>query len=253
MVVRGSHSTAHSLRTLGEGGVVIRGSRIPETAVPQGGAPVVSLVTQLMRVLRNSRILVYPPALMIKAESLKAQDILTACKLYAYEAAGLEMTYAGLGRDVGLATSEAHASVERCRRASLLTASNIVCRRNLRELLVVAVPYVYYPTRGGLEHGMLTSVHAPPLASKIAQRVPSVIPVVWPGRGRDRGESLTPIYSTVPQACATDVVLYEIMALVEVLRVGSALEKAAAAKVVDELMAGRRGCRSADKVAERSA
>lgn len=178
---------------------------------------------------------------MLKAESLKPQDILTVCKLYAYEARGGELTYAGLGRDTGLAPSEAHASVERCRRASLLTASNSVVRRNLRELLVVGVPLVYYPTRGGLACGMLTSLHAPPLATKISPRVPAVVPVVWPGSGKDRGESLSPIYSTVPQACAADPVLYEVMALVDVIRVGSAAERSTAVDLLDKLLTSRRG------------
>ena len=180
---------------------------------------------------------------MLKAESLKPQDILTACKLYAYEARGGELTYSGLGRDVGLSPSEAHASVERCRRAALFTPSNVVVRRNLRELLVAGVPLVYYPTRGGIACGMLTSIHAPSLVGRIAPSAPALVPVVWPGSGRDRGESLSPVYKAVPQACAADDVLYEVMALVDVVRVGTPSERSAAVDIIDKLLSARRGSR----------
>jgi hypothetical protein len=178
---------------------------------------------------------------MLKAESLKPQDILVACKLYSLEEGAVDYTYASLGRDVGLSPSEAHSSAERCRRAALLTPNNVLLRRNLRDLLVVAVPRVYYATRGGLADGTPTSVHAPVLLGKVALAQPTIVPVVWPGAGRDRGESLSPIYSTVPVACRADPLLYELMALVDVLRVGAASERAAATELLDKMMACRRG------------
>lgn len=181
---------------------------------------------------------------MLKAESLKPQDVLVACKLYSYEEAATDYTYFRLGKEVGLSPSEAHASVERCKRAQLLTASSAINRRNLRDLLVVAVPRIYYPTRGGLACGTLTSLFAPPLANKIAPSTTAVVPVVWPGSGRDRGESLSPVYSTVPMACAADPLLYEVLALVDVIRVGTAAEKVAAVSLLDKMLSARRGARA---------
>jgi hypothetical protein len=49
---------------------------------------------------------------------------------------------------------------------------------------------------------------------------------VWPyGRGKVRGQSIVPLYPTVPEAASKDPKFYEIIALVDALRVGRAREQ----------------------------
>lgn len=173
----------------------------------------------------------------MRGDSLKPQDVLVACKLFAQEKLRVEPTYALLSEDLGISLSTSHDSVERCRRALLLPVSGwSVSSRHLRDLLVVAVPRVYYVVRAGVMAGMPTSVHAAVLAGKI-KSPPGSMPVVWREdvvpEGLPRGEAIEPLYPSVPAACRADNVLYELLALADVMRVGTTSERTAAADLLD--------------------
>lgn len=54
---------------------------------------------------------------------------------------------------------------------------------------------------------------------------------MWPyGKGKVRGHSIVPLYLSVPEAALKDVKLYELLALVDALRVGRAREREIAIK-----------------------
>ena len=49
---------------------------------------------------------------------------------------------------------------------------------------------------------------------------------VWPtGKGKSRGQSIVPLYPSVVEAVLKDEKLYELLALVDAIRVGRAREK----------------------------
>jgi hypothetical protein len=49
---------------------------------------------------------------------------------------------------------------------------------------------------------------------------------VWPwAKGNVRGHGIVPLYSSVPAAAGEDVNLYELLALVDALRIGRARER----------------------------
>jgi hypothetical protein len=53
-----------------------------------------------------------------------------------------------------------------------------------------------------------------------------IISFVWPwAKGNVRGHSIIPLYSSVPEAARQDDKLYELLALVDALRIGRAREK----------------------------
>jgi hypothetical protein len=58
---------------------------------------------------------------------------------------------------------------------------------------------------------------------------------VWPDKnGTVRGEALHPLYPTVPQAALRSKPLYELLAVFDAIRAGSARERALAVKWLDE-------------------
>ena len=60
---------------------------------------------------------------------------------------------------------------------------------------------------------------------------------MWPySRGRETGEGLVPLYPSLPLACSRDPELYQLMAAIDVLRVGRVREKDAAATYLEELL-----------------
>ena len=49
---------------------------------------------------------------------------------------------------------------------------------------------------------------------------------VWPhAKGNIKGQAITPLYKSVPEAALNDPLLHEMLALVDAIRVGSAREK----------------------------
>ena len=49
---------------------------------------------------------------------------------------------------------------------------------------------------------------------------------VWPyAKGKTRGQAITPLYKSVPEAVQRDKMLYELLALVDAVRVGKVREQ----------------------------
>jgi hypothetical protein len=161
---------------------------------------------------------------------LKPQDVLVVLKLAVTSA---EWTYVDLADALDISRSEAHGSVKRAEVARLIhPKTRQPSRVELLEFLVHGVRYAFPGVRGALSRGMPTAHSAPPLDALIVATAADA-PVVWPdGRGETRGEALEPLYPSVPTAARADARLYELLALVDALRVGRARERALAA---DEL------------------
>jgi hypothetical protein len=89
---------------------------------------------------------------------------------------------------------------------------------------VHGVRYAFPPDRGGLTRGVQTGYAAPPLRDLIAQ--PKSPPPVWADpEGDAQGFSFSPLYRTVPGAARRDPILYELLALTDAIRDGSARER----------------------------
>ena len=62
---------------------------------------------------------------------------------------------------------------------------------------------------------------------------------VWPDKdGTVRGETLYPLYPSVPQAALRNPALYELLALFDAIRAGSAREHALAVRCLDARWSG---------------
>ena len=178
---------------------------------------------------------------MLTVGALRPQDVLVACKIYSFEISKEDWTYAKLSESVGLSAGEAHNAYRRCRSALLLTPGGQVACQHLVNLLTVAVPLVFYAARGGLALGMPTATWSPALKASFAEPEGG-LPTVWPCevecRGAVRGESVDPIYPTVPEASRQDPMVYELMALVDVMRIGGRRDREAAAKLISKAILG---------------
>ena len=80
-----------------------------------------------------------------------------------------------------------------------------IAKRKFFELCTVVVPQVFYAVRGAVESGVLTSIYAKSLEGVFQPDPGRVISLIWPHEsGTTKGESLLPIYSTVPRAVQHD-------------------------------------------------
>ena len=149
---------------------------------------------------------------------------------------GIAPSYATLASELSLTASEIHAGVERAVAAQLAHKDEFgkvsLVREALRRFVTQGARYAFPATRG-----VPTGYAVPPLRDKIVQ--PDAPPLVWPHKdGTVRGEGLYPLYPTVPEAVARNARLYELLALFDALRGGSARERAIALELLDRRLAG---------------
>jgi len=163
---------------------------------------------------------------------LKGQDILVALKLAASPA---KVSYAELGRLVGLSASQAFSAVQRASRAGLIVGTPRRANTHaLLEFLVHGVKYGFPPVRGPSRRGMPTAHSAEPLLSSIRGNSE---PLVWADAEGDlRGETLKPLYKSAPFAAKQDANLYAMLALVDAIRAGRARERDLAARKLEEIL-----------------
>jgi hypothetical protein len=165
----------------------------------------------------------------MKQQALKPVDIVVCCQL----ALTPNATFQVLSRSTGISVGECHNAVRRLTAASLL---NPIARRPATELLlrflVHGVPYAFAPTLGEVAVGVPTGLGAPVLAEYLSASESHVWAHV---DGEAQGIGLTPLFPHAAELPGRNNRLYEILALVDVLRTGQAREK----KLAEELLRER--------------
>lgn len=135
--------------------------------------------------------------------------------------------YAALARATGISLGEVHNAVQRLIAARLVSQqSRAAVEPKLLEFLLSGVPYAFPAALGPETRGVPTAYGAPPLAAR-----PSTTGVpVWPiATGSARGPAVTPLYPGAPALPSVNPPLYELIALVDALRIGRARDRQGAA------------------------
>lgn len=166
---------------------------------------------------------------------LKPQELLILFKVAAHPQR--QWTYSSLAGELFLSPAEVHASVRRAVAAGLAVS---VDRRRwtpvgpaLLEFSVHGARYAYPAEIGAIKRGIPTAFGAGPLAQLIASGAEEA-PVWAHPRGTARGPAVSPIYRTAPQAALADPALYQMLALLDALRIGRARERTLAGKLLGE-------------------
>ncbi len=151
---------------------------------------------------------------------MRPQDIVILLKVVAKE--GVSWQFKDLAMDLHMSSSEVTESLNRSRIASLIdTSRKKVFVNALFDFLVYGLRYVFPAQPGSLTRGMLTGHSSPVFRGKVIAEER----FVWPfTEGKFKGQSIEPLYSTVPKAASQDEKLYELLALADVFRVGKARE-----------------------------
>lgn len=99
------------------------------------------------------------------------------------------------------------------------------------EFLLHGVAYAFPQQPGAIVRGVLTAHAAEPLN----QIIKSNEKYVWPsGKGLDKGQAIEPLYSTVVEATRSDKELYEMLTMIDAIRVGRTREKEIAKKELEK-------------------
>lgn len=159
----------------------------------------------------------------------KPQDIVVALKLSLGKP---RPSYAELADELGMSASEVHAAVRRLGEAQLLDPQTKEIRREaLGKFLVHGVPHAFPARPKEVTRGMPTAWAAPAMVRKFSAS--EQMPPVWPDpEGKVQGAAVRPLYSSVPHAARRDPELYDLLALVDALRLGRARERTLAEKEI---------------------
>lgn len=158
---------------------------------------------------------------MIEHKGMRPQDVAVLLKIVTFG------TEPWLSRDLAsalrLSPAEVSNSLKRSALAGLLDASRRrVAKRNLLDFLEHGLPYVFPTHPDSSVRGVPTAHSAAPLAA----RFHSDEPYVWPSaKGSAKGQAIQPLYPGAVDAALDDVVLYQLLALVDALRVGCTRER----------------------------
>lgn len=159
--------------------------------------------------------------MMHKQQTMSPHDIVILLKIVSY---GNEPWYQQpLAESLGISQSEVSKSLQRSRYAGLIDPKGkVVMKMALMEFLQYGFRYVFPQKPGAVVRGVPTSHSATPLNAVIqASEV-----YVWPyAKGTIRGQSIIPLYPSLPEAALKDDQLHELLALTDALRVGRAREK----------------------------
>lgn len=157
---------------------------------------------------------------------MKPQDIVILLKIIALNNDNWQQK--PLAEALKMSQSEISQSVARSQYAGLLfDQGKKVMRLALLDFLQYGISYVFPQKPGAIVRGMPTAHSASPLSNNIV----SDEYYVWPtATGKVKGHSIIPLYSSVPEAAQQDAALYELLALVDALRVGRARERDLAIK-----------------------
>ncbi|PCK08896.1 MAG: hypothetical protein COA42_06520 [Alteromonadaceae bacterium] len=173
---------------------------------------------------------------------MKSQDIVLLLKLVCLDQAKTDdvslYSFRKLEADTGISKTELSAGLKRCIDVGLAARdprSNLprVNRRALLGFLESGIRYVFPAKPGPLERGVPTSFAAPVTQNKLMSAGDT--PLVWPDvTGKTKGQAVSPLYKTVPQAANNDEALYGYLALVDALRLGNPREVAFASELLRE-------------------
>jgi len=166
--------------------------------------------------------------------SMHSQDILILLKIIAI--GDKEWYHHTLADEIGLSQSEVSQSLNRSLFAGLIDAKRKnVMKLALCEFLKHGIKYVFPEQPGAIVRGMPTSHSASPLNKHFTDSEA----YVWPtANGKIRGQAITPLYPSAVFAAEKDQKLYELLTLVDALRVGKAREKEMASNEIEKIMLG---------------
>jgi hypothetical protein len=154
---------------------------------------------------------------------LKPQDIVVLLKVHTLQDCG--WIYSHLASSLHMSSSEVHAALKRCDTSGLYDFSaKQVKQHNLFEFLVHGIKYVFPVKPGALTRGIPTAHSAEPLKNLLNVAHNDVY--VWSAPdGTIKGESIIPLYKTVPKSVENDFNLHELLSLVDGIRVGRVREQ----------------------------
>ncbi|MGH1471516.1 MAG: hypothetical protein ACRBCS_10000 [Cellvibrionaceae bacterium] len=170
---------------------------------------------------------------------LKPQDTLLLLKHWSMHRSDQCLSMRDLQDSIGISASEVSKGAKRLQAARLLVRHDkgLFAEQNaLLEWLSYGIRYAYSPKKSGYGRGMPTAWNCHLVKSDILPPSPAMI---WQqARGEVEGVFVEPIYHSVLLAASNDPLLYQILALVDAVRLGKPRELTIARELLKKLIKG---------------
>jgi hypothetical protein len=141
---------------------------------------------------------------------------------------------------LGISKTEVNASIKRIVSTGMAIEDRATGRprphrRNLYDFIVHGLKFVFPAKPGALTRGIPTAFAAPMLKSSLFSGNEHIH--VWPSAaGREIGQSVTPLFKSVPDAASKDIRLYAYLALVDAVRLGNQRENGLAREKLSQML-----------------
>lgn len=140
----------------------------------------------------------------------------------------------------GISKSQVNLAMQRCFEVGLLQKGRQagplrVNVKELRNLIVHAVRYMFPIKLGPITRGITTTLAAPLFEGKLLS-AGDFVPVWSDAHGKTKGQAVEPLFKSVSFAVKQDPDFYALLALVDSIRIGQARERKLAIEMLDELL-----------------
>lgn len=158
---------------------------------------------------------------MRKHNGMRPQDIVVLLKII--ELKYDNWRYADLAFSLHISASEITETLNRCKIAGLIDVKKRKVHINsFKEFLIYGLKYVFPAKPGAIVRGIPTAHSASPISEYISTGVDVY---VWPfAKGNKRGQAIEPLYKTIPAIVQEDKLFYELLVIIDTIRVGRARE-----------------------------
>lgn len=175
---------------------------------------------------------------MKEHKGMKSQDI--AILLFICEYYDGIYKVSQIADSLKISQSEVSESINRSHIAKLIDSGRkTVFRHGFYEFLIYGLKFVFPVIPGHIARGVPTSHSGPPLNKLISS---SSDQFVWNySKGIARGMLVEPLYRTIPIVCNEFPEYYELLCLVDALRIGRSREVVLAREILRERLLGNGG------------
>jgi hypothetical protein len=158
---------------------------------------------------------------MKKHNGMRPQDIVVLLKIIAV--GDKEWRNIDIANAILLSPSEVSEALNRCKIAGLIDSKKRKVNINsFTEFLIYGLKYVFPTEPGAIVKGILTAHSASPIKEHISSGTDVY---VWSyAKGDRRGQAIEPLYKTLPQVVQEDKRFYELLTIVDTIRVGRVRE-----------------------------
>jgi DNA-binding Lrp family transcriptional regulator len=158
---------------------------------------------------------------MRKHNGMRPQDIVVLLKIIALKHD--DWYNADLARSLKISPSEISEVLNRCKIAGLIDSKKRKVNINsFMEFLVYGLKYVFPTEPGAIVKGIPTAHSASPINEYISSG--SDVYVWASAKGTHRGQAIEPLFKSIPQIVQEDKSFYELLAIVDTIRVGKVRE-----------------------------